>query len=121
MLNYLTMSQISISQEFYESGNDNFAKKRFNAATDSYFKAIVTLCDHIIQANQGLTPKNHIERFDLMKVNYPREFIIVSGLFSRYRQTYNQKADENDAKITKEKFKELVKQFRIDKDFKDIL
>lgn len=114
------MKKLSIPKEFFESGEDNLLKKRFNAATDSYFKAIVTLCDHNLEENQGVMPKNHNDRFELLKINYPNAYTIVSELFSRYRKTYNQKADEEDAKITKEKLKEIIRYFKSEKDFEGI-
>jgi len=89
------MGQIDITKEFYDSGEDDLLKKRFNAATDSYFKAIVTLCDYQLQKNQGIIPKNHNERFDFLKTNYPIVYSVVSDLFSKHRKTYNQQAEEN--------------------------
>ena len=115
------MAKIVISREFFQSGEDNLHKKRFNAAPDSYFKALVTLCDYNLETNQGIAPKNHNERFDLLKINYPFAFSVVSELFSRYRKTYNQMADEDDAKTVKKKLKELIRHFNLEKDFKEVL
>src|SRR3989344_6608442 len=105
------MLRITIAKEFYASGEDNLKRHRYNAATDSFFKAMVTLCDHQLATIQGISPKNHTERFTLLQINYPKAYLLVSNLFSRYRKTYNQKADQEDAQTTKERFKDLVVQF----------
>lgn len=33
--------------EFYESGEDNFLKKRYNARASDYFKTIEIVCDFL--------------------------------------------------------------------------
>lgn len=109
------------SKEFYLSGKDNYKKKRYNAATDSFFKAIVTLCDFSIYNRTRTLPSNHNERFDLLKINFPEVFKIVSGLFKRYRRTYNMKADKEDANETKNGFKEAVKILGIKEEMQEFL
>ncbi len=109
------------SKEFYESGKDNLVKKRFNAATDSFFKALVTVCDLAIQRKINLLPKNHQERFDLLKLNFPDTYSLVSSLFSRYRKTYNSRADKNDANTTKKAFNEAVKHLGLEKEMQELL
>ena len=36
------------AEEFFESGEDNLKKKRFNVAVSDFFKAIAILCDYLI-------------------------------------------------------------------------
>lgn len=135
MLNYLTTKDLNTpyvnlfnmnpillnSKEFYESGKDNLIKKRYNAATDSFFKALVTVCDLAIQRKVNLLPKNHQERFELLKLNYPETHNLVSSLFSRYRKTYNMRADEDDANATKKAVNEAIRQLKLEKEMQEIL
>jgi len=109
------------AKEFYLSGKDNLDKKRFNAATDSYFKALVTLCDLAIYNSIRRLPSNHTERFDLLKIHFPDVLKIVSKLFKRYRRTYNMKADIDDANATQEGFKEAVELLKLKEKVKDLL
>ena len=81
------MTNVTLSKEFFDSAEQNFASKRFNAATDSYFKALVSLCDYELRSKQGILPKNHQERFTLLEINYPFVYSIVSDLFITYTKT----------------------------------
>ena len=53
--------------EFLESAKDNFKKNRYNATVLDFFKAIVIICDFLIYKEIKLLPKNHKERFSLLK------------------------------------------------------
>lgn len=104
------------SREFLESGNDSLKKKRYNAATDSFFKAIVTLCDYALFIRLHMLPKDHTERFDLLKIHYPEAFRTVSSLFRVYRRTYNVKSGEEDATAALESYYGLARYFGIEKE-----
>lgn len=99
------------SKEFFESGEDNLKKKRYNAATDSFFKATVTLCDYYINKKIHLLPKNHTERFELLEINFPEVYKIIRKLFTSYRKTYNLKSDAEDALRTKRGYNEVKRIF----------
>lgn len=53
--------------EFLDSGKDNFKKKRYNVAVSDFFKAIVISCDFILYRESKIIPKNHNDRFYLLK------------------------------------------------------
>ena len=102
------------SREFFETGKDCFKKERYNAATDSFFKAIVTLCDFAIYNKVHALPNDHKERFGMLKAHYPSAYHVVSKLFGIYRRTYNLKASKEDAKLIREKYEEIAKYFGIE-------
>ena len=75
--------------EFLESAEDNLIKNRFNASVSDFFKSIVTYCDYIIYRKIRNLPKNHNERFDLLKKYFPDLFKNTFELFKKYRDSYN--------------------------------
>lgn len=87
--------------EFIENGDDGLEKQRYNAAVDSYFKAIVILCDLKIFQLRRLLPKNHTERFLFLKVHFKDVYEIVSPLFKTYTDSYNLRMEKQHAEELK--------------------
>lgn len=85
------------ANEFLESGEENFKKKRFNASAPDFFKAIVIFCDYLVYKNMKIMPKNHNERFLLLEKYFPQIYNKVSGLFKIYTQSYNLRLKQNDS------------------------
>jgi uncharacterized protein (UPF0332 family) len=84
------------AEEFLKAGEENLEKQRFNAAVSDFFKAIVIFCDYLIYKQVKILPKNHIERFSLLKVHFNQIYKEVSRLFSIYTKSYNQKLNAKD-------------------------
>jgi uncharacterized protein (UPF0332 family) len=84
------------AEEFLKAGEENLEKRRFNAAVSDFFKAIVIFCDYLIYKQVKILPKNHIERFSLLKVHFNQIYKEVSRLFSLYTKSYNQKLNAKD-------------------------
>ena len=83
--------------EFLDSGEENLNKKRFNAAVSDFFKAIVISCDYLIYKEIKIMPKNHNQRFSLLKSYFNKVYEKVSGLFKIYTKSYNLRLKEEDA------------------------
>lgn len=88
-------------EEFLESGEDNLKKKRFNAAVSDFFKAIVILADYLIYKEIKIIPKNHNERFSLLKKYFKEIYEKISDLFDTYTKSYNLRLGEKEANIIK--------------------
>lgn len=95
--------------EFLESGADNLNKRRFNAAVSDFFKAIVILCDYLIYREMKVLPKNHTERFSLLRTYFKDIYKKVSRLFRTYTKSYNFRLEKEDANRIKEYAYELKK------------
>jgi len=89
-------------KEFFESGEDNLKKERFNASATDFFKAIVVICDYLIYSKIKVLPKNHSERFSLLSKHFKEIYSKVSELFSVYVKSYNFKIKREDALKIKE-------------------
>lgn len=97
------------ADEFLESAKENMKKSRFNASVSDFFKAIVILCDYLIYRDIKALPKNHNERFSLLKIHFPDIYRKVSSLFSVYTDSYNLRLGEKEAKTLQEYADELRK------------
>jgi len=104
---------LSNFKDFLGSANDELNKKRYNPAVSSYFKAIAILCDWKIYKERGLLPKNHSERFFILKNNFPEAYSLINPLFKEYRESYNMRMEKKDALMLKENVEKLKKLFGI--------
>jgi hypothetical protein len=85
------------AEEFLISGKENLNKDRFNVAASDYFKAIVIFCDYLIYKEIKILPKNHTERFSLLKNHFKDIYTKVSELFGLYTNSYNIKLKKEEA------------------------
>lgn len=89
------------AEEFLASAEDNLKNRRYNASVSDFFKSISTFCDFLIYSEMKLLPKNHNERFDLLKKYFPSIHIKLLSLFKKYRESYNLRLSEKDAFMLK--------------------
>ncbi len=87
--------------EFLESAEDNIKMKRWNAAVSDFFKAISAFCDYLIYKEIKLLPKNHNERFNLLRKYFNNIYQKIIELFKKYRESYNLRLKKEDALILK--------------------
>ena len=85
------------AEEFLASGDDNLKKKRFNAAVADFFKAIAILCDYLIYEEMKIKPKNHSDRFSLLRKYFSDIYQETSDIFKVYTMSYNLRLSEKDA------------------------
>lgn len=95
------------AEEFLKSGEENLIKDRFNVAASDFFKAIVILCDYLLYREIKILPKNHLERFSLLKRYYNNIYEKVSELFKLYTASYNTRLNKRDSTIIKQYANEL--------------
>ena len=102
------------AKEFLDSGEENLNKKRFNVAISDFFKAIVILCDYSIYKEIKIMPKNHNQRFFLLKTYFKDIYRKVSDFFKVYTKSYNLRLKMEEAIKLKDYYYEL-KKFVVDK------
>ena len=87
--------------EFLYSGNDNLEKRRYNAAVSAavsdFFKAVVVSYDFLLYKNTKIIPKNHNDRFSLLRKYFSGIYEKVSELFKLYTRSYNLRLEKKDA------------------------
>jgi uncharacterized protein (UPF0332 family) len=74
---------------FKSSADVVFENGDYTSATVLYFKTLFALHDFLLLQKIGYAPKDHTERFKLLKKEYPEEYLIIDSEFNTYRSTYN--------------------------------
>lgn len=106
-INLLMEELLKNAKEFLESGEENLKKQRFNASVSDFFKAMVILSDYLIYKEIKLMPKNHNQRFSLLKTYFKDIYKKISELFDIYVKSYNLRLNLKDAVKIKEDANEL--------------
>lgn len=70
-------------------------------AATNYFKALFAVDDAVLLEKTKTQPKDHSERFDLLKINVPKLYTITDRLFSIYRRTYTQDLEMGEVRLVK--------------------
>lgn len=78
-------------------------------AATNYFKALFAIDDAILFEKSRIEPKDHTERFDLLKRNAPNLYIITDRLCNVYRRTYTQDLQIGEVKMIKTRIIEAFK------------
>ena len=77
-------------KDFLAAGEDELKKERYNPAISSFFKAMAILCDLKIYTDRRVLPKNHTERFQILKnnlVDFDNQPIHLSAIFFQIRSS----------------------------------
>jgi len=80
--------------ELITSARELASTKRLTAATILYSKALFALLGYIILREYQKIPKNHAERFRILRQKFPRLYPIVDEVWSTYTDTYSQLSNE---------------------------
>ena len=62
-----------------------------------FFKAVVILCDYSIYENMKIRPKNHNDRFSILRKYFSDIYKDVSELFDTYTKSYVARLTKEDA------------------------
>jgi len=85
-------------KEYYQTGLYSLENKKYNSAANEFFKAFITLCDIAIYRKLKILPDDHTDRFNILKINFPKLFKIDNSLFDVYRKTYKLRLSSNEVK-----------------------
>lgn len=78
----------------------------FSEAATNYFKALFAADDTNIFSRTNIEPKDHTERFAMLKINFPKLYAITDRLFSTYRRTYTKSLDPQEVELVKKRVME---------------
>ncbi len=80
----------------------------------NYFKSLFALCDLILYRTLKRVPKDHTERFNLLKIHDKFIYSILDSLFLTYRETYTKILSANQVNHIKEKIERVFEYAKID-------
>jgi len=78
----------------------------YNSAVTLLFKAVAA--DLFILGKEGFIPKNHTERFSILKSKYPSIYHILNKDFPVYRQSYRIKLNKEYVGVLENDLKRLI-------------
>ena len=101
-------------KEFIKQANISNEDNSFNSAVTLFFKAIAVLIDLHILKKEGFIPKNHTERFLILKSKYPDIYKILNKDFPIYQQSYRIKLNKEYVEVLEDDLKRLIKITKIE-------
>lgn len=103
---------IKKARDYFISGVINERIGHFDVASSDYFKSLAAIND-LVLSKINLFAKNHEERFDMLKENFPIFYKITSSLFLTYRRAYTKEITREEIIFLKEKIKEAFENAKI--------
>jgi len=101
------------AKEYFEAGEDEFNKGRFNSAVVLFFKSLVALIDTYILQKTGKTPSSHTERFRTTEENFQDVYDILDKDFPFYQDSYNILMTKELAEVIREDAEYMAKKANI--------
>ena len=99
---------VKAGKEYFNSGNDELGKGRYNSAVVLYFKALVSFSDlHVLQKT-GDTPSSHNDRFKITKEKFQEVYNLLDKNFPFYQNSYVQIMSKELAEVIKDDAKNMA-------------
>ena len=70
-------------------------------AATNFFKALFAIDDSVLYDKLKLEPQDHTERFNLLRKNSPKLYLITDRMFHTYRRTYTQELSEEEVQLVR--------------------
>ncbi len=96
-------------REFIKQAENSKKDGSYNASVTLLFKAIAVMSDLFILKTEGFIPKNHTERFQLLRAKHPEIYRIINKDFPVYQQSYRIKLNKEYAEVLENDLKQLIK------------
>jgi hypothetical protein len=96
-------------KEFVGEAKEAKLNKAYNSSVTLFFKALAVSCDLYILRKEGFIPKNHTERFEILRAKYKDIYQILNKDFPVYQQSYRLKLGKEYAQVLEKDAKKLIK------------
>lgn len=80
---------------FWKSAEMVYQSGDSTSATTLYFKCLFVLLDLVILRTKKMTPKDHTDRFRILKRDFPELYDMLDRIFPIYRDTYSLQIDKD--------------------------
>ena len=87
--------------------------EKYDVACSNYFKSLAAVNDFVL-SKRGLFPRDHNERFSMLKENEEFLYKITSSLFLTYRRAYTKEIDKRETLMLKGKVMEAFEYAKIE-------
>jgi hypothetical protein len=95
------------AREFLSEARQSEINNSLNTSATLYFKAIVVAIDYFILTKEKFIPKNHTERFEILREKYQKFYQILDRDFPLYQKTYSLKVNKEQVELLKDDCKEI--------------
>lgn len=95
------------AQMVYNSGD-------YTSSTILYFKCLFVVLDFIILQKKGKTPKDHTERFEILKDEFSELYCFLDKYYPIYRQTYSLTIDKATCDEVKKNVERIIEEYKVD-------
>lgn len=101
------------TKRFLKSAQLVYLEKDYTSATILYFKTLFVLLDYLILQKIKRTPKDHTERFQILKETIPDYYIILDKIYPIYRDTYSLSIEKETCDEVKEYVRKIAQEQKI--------
>lgn len=100
---------ISTFMEEYDGGLEEFKKSRFKNSVILFSKSLFALSDLIIFKKLSIVPKNHAERFKILKEYASDIYLTADYVFDKYTDSYTKPVLKDTCELMKNAIKKIAK------------
>ncbi|MFH1072331.1 MAG: hypothetical protein V1743_02790 [Nanoarchaeota archaeon] len=101
------------AKEYFDAGEDELKKERYNSALVLYFKSLVALIDLYIFEKTGDTPSSHTNRFRILRNKFPDIYDILDKDFPFYQNSYIQILGKDLTEVIKDDAKTMANKTKV--------
>lgn len=85
----------------------------YTSSTILYFKSLFVILDLIILQKKGKTPKDHSERFSILREDFFELYSFLDKYYPIYRQTYSLTINKSTCDEVKKNVERIIKEYKI--------
>ena len=100
-------------KSFKKSAEIVYTAGDYTSSTILYFKCLFVVLDLIILQKKGKTPKDHTERFSILKENFSELYSILDKYYPIYRQTYSLTIDRLTCDEVKKNVERIIEEYKV--------
>ena len=100
-------------KDFKNSAEIVYNTRDYTSSTILYFKCLFVVLDLIILQKNGKTPKDHTERFKILKDDFSELYLFLDKHYHIYRQTYSLTIDKSTCDEVKKNVERIIKEYKI--------
>lgn len=101
-------------KDFKNSAEIVYKTGDYTSSTILYFKCLFVVLDLIILQKKGKTPKDHTERFNILKENFSELYLFLDKHYYIYRQTYSLTVDKLTCDEVRKNVERIIEEYKID-------
>ena len=100
-------------KSFKNSAELVYSTGDYTSSTILYFKCLFVVLDIIILQKMGKTPKDHTERFNILKEDFSELYLFLDKHYPTYRQTYSLTVNKLICDEVRKNVERIIKEYKI--------